>query len=123
VPLGISPLHSREPVQEVSTALPLLDSTGAKMLKLEEVICNQLEAEGHVLAKKVTKHMLTCFRSPDPIVYLDPVVLGPVAGTEEAASCGVQDATKIVATRFSACQRTHKDPIVVFVFGQDSCAL
>jgi hypothetical protein len=89
VPLGISPLHSREPVQEVSTALPLLDSTGAKMLKLEEVICNQLEAEGHVLAKKVAKHMLTCFRSPDPIVYLDLVVLGPVAGTEEATSGGV----------------------------------
>jgi hypothetical protein len=33
----------------VSTALLLLDSTGAKMLKLEEVICDQLEAEGHVL--------------------------------------------------------------------------
>jgi hypothetical protein len=42
VPLGFSPLRSRESVQEVSTTLPLLDSTGAKMLKLEEVICDQL---------------------------------------------------------------------------------
>jgi hypothetical protein len=42
------------PVQEVSTAPQLLDSTGAKMLKLEETI-------GRVLAEKVAEHMLTCF--------------------------------------------------------------
>jgi hypothetical protein len=59
------------------------------MLKLEEVICDQLEAEGHVLAEKVVEHMLTCFQSQDPIVSLDLVMLGPVAGTEEAASSNV----------------------------------
>jgi hypothetical protein len=66
--------------------LPLLDSTGAKMLKLEEVVCDQLEAEGRALAEKVAEHMLMCFRSKDPVVSLDSVMLGPIAGTEEAAS-------------------------------------
>jgi hypothetical protein len=70
-----------EPVQEVSTVLPLLDSAGAKMLKLEEVVYDQLEAKGRVLAEKVVEHVLTCFRSWDPIISLDPVVLRPVAGT------------------------------------------
>jgi hypothetical protein len=31
------------------------------MLTLEEVISEQLEAEGHVLAEKVAEHMLLCF--------------------------------------------------------------
>jgi hypothetical protein len=63
VPLGFSPLRTRDPVEEVSTVLPLLDSTGAKMLKLEEVIGGQLEAEGRTLAKEVVEHVLTYFRS------------------------------------------------------------
>jgi hypothetical protein len=37
MPLDFSPLHAGDPVEEVSAALPLLDSVGAKMLKLEEV--------------------------------------------------------------------------------------
>jgi hypothetical protein len=90
VPLGFSPLRSGEPVQEVSTALLLLDSVGAKMLKLEEVICDQLEAEGHVLAEKVVEHVLMCFRSQDPVVSLDLVMLRPIAGIEEAASNDIQ---------------------------------
>jgi hypothetical protein len=89
VPLSFSPLRSREPVQEVGSALPLLDSVGVKMLKLEEVVCDQLEAEGHVLVELVAEHVLTCFWSRDPDVSLDPVMLGLVAGTEEAASSGV----------------------------------
>jgi hypothetical protein len=40
---------------------PLLDSTGVKMLKLEEVVYDQLEAEGRILSEKVAEHMLTCF--------------------------------------------------------------
>jgi hypothetical protein len=35
------------------------------MLRLEEVISEQLEAEGHVLVK-VAQHMLMCFQSWDP---------------------------------------------------------
>jgi hypothetical protein len=41
VPFGFSPLYFEDPVQEVSAALLLLDSAGAKMLKLEEVIGEQ----------------------------------------------------------------------------------
>jgi hypothetical protein len=48
-------------VEEVSAALSLLDSAGAKMLKLEEVSDDQLEVEGHALAKAVVEYVLTCF--------------------------------------------------------------
>jgi hypothetical protein len=41
----------------------MLDSAGAKMLKLEEVIGKQLEAERHALADKVAEQVLTCFWS------------------------------------------------------------
>jgi hypothetical protein len=66
VPLGFSPLHIGDPVEEVSAALPLLDFAGAKMLKLEEVDGGQLEAEGRALAKIVAQYVLTCFQSWDP---------------------------------------------------------
>jgi hypothetical protein len=48
----------------------------------------------------VAEHVLTCFWSRDPIVSLDLVVLKLVVGIEEAASSGVQDGLKIVATWF-----------------------
>jgi hypothetical protein len=96
VPLCLNPLRSMEPVQEVSAALPQLDSTGVKMLKLEEVIGDQLVAEGCVLVEKV----VMCFRSRDPIASLDPVVLELVVEIEEVASSGVQDAAKVVAAWF-----------------------
>jgi hypothetical protein len=100
VPLGFSPLYSWESVQEVSTTLPLLDSAGAKMLKLEEVICDQLEAEGRVPAEKVPEHMLTCFRSRDPAISLDPMMLRSIARTKEAANSDILEAAKAVAARF-----------------------
>jgi hypothetical protein len=46
--------------------LPVLDSMGAKILTLEEVISEQLEAEGRILVEKVVEHVLTCFQSWDP---------------------------------------------------------
>jgi hypothetical protein len=105
VPLYFSTLHSGELVQEVSSSLPLLDSVGAKMMKFVEVICDQLEAEGHVLVEQVTEHVLTCFWSWDPAVSLDPVMLGPVAGTEDVASCCVQEAAKVIAAWFQHQQK------------------
>jgi hypothetical protein len=74
VPLGFSPHRTGDPVEEVSTALPLLDSAGAKMLKLEEVIGGQLEAEGYALAEAMAEHVLTCFWSWDPQISLETVV-------------------------------------------------
>jgi hypothetical protein len=80
VPFGFSPLRSGVPVQEVSTELSLLDSAGAKMSELEDVIVSRLEAEGRILAEAVAEHVLLCFRSHDPQVSLEPVVQGPVEG-------------------------------------------
>jgi hypothetical protein len=80
--------------------LPLLIFAGAKMLKLEEVAADQVEAEGHVLVERVAEHVLTCFQSRDPIISLDPVVLGPVAGAEEATSSCMQNSTKIMVVWF-----------------------
>jgi hypothetical protein len=70
VPLYFSPLHTEDPVEEVSTTLPLLDSARAKMLKLEEVIGGQLEEEGCAVAE----HVLKCFQSRDPQISLELVV-------------------------------------------------
>jgi hypothetical protein len=99
-PLGFSPLCSEEPVREVTTVPPMLDSMGAKMLTLEEVVSEQLEAEGHVLAEKVAEHMLTCFESRDPNISLELVVHGPTIEIEEAARGSVQEVAKIAASRF-----------------------
>jgi hypothetical protein len=63
VPLSFSHVHSGEPSLVVSTVLPMLDSMGAKMLRLEEVIREQLEAEGCVLVENVAEHVLMCFWS------------------------------------------------------------
>jgi hypothetical protein len=43
--------------------LLLLDSVGAKMSRLEEVIGGQLMVEGRVLAQAMAEHVLMCFRS------------------------------------------------------------
>jgi hypothetical protein len=103
VPPGFSPLRAEDPVEEVSTALLLLDSIGTKMLKLEEVDGGQLEAEGRALAKAVVEYVLTCIWSRDPQISLEPVVQGPVAETAEAARASVEDTVKLVAERFE-CQ-------------------
>jgi hypothetical protein len=82
----------------VSTVLPLLDSVVAKMSKLEEVVGDQLESEGHVLAEMVMKHVHMCFWSWDPNTSVEPMVQGPITEVEEAASASVQDTAKLVAT-------------------------
>jgi hypothetical protein len=55
------------------------------------------------LAETVAEHVLTCFRSRDPLTSLEPVVQGSVAETEVAARASVQDTAKLVAVRFE-CQ-------------------
>jgi hypothetical protein len=100
VPLNFSPLRLRDPMEEVSVVRSLLDSVGAKMLKLEEIIGGQLEAEGRVLAEAMAEHMLMCFQSWDPQASLEPMVQGPVMKDEEAARADVQDTAKLVAAWF-----------------------
>jgi hypothetical protein len=62
-PLSFCPVRSRGSSREVRKVLLMLDSAGDKILMLDEVISDQLEAEGHVLVEKVADHMLMCFRS------------------------------------------------------------
>jgi hypothetical protein len=100
VPFGFSPLQSRVPAQEASVELPLLDSAGAKMSELEDVIANQLEMKGRILVEVVAEHMLLCFHNHDPQVSLEPMVQGPAEGVQEATQVGVQETVKLVAERF-----------------------
>jgi hypothetical protein len=66
VPFGFSPFRSGVPAQEVSAELPLLDSIGDKILKLEDVIASRLEADGRILAEAAAEHVLLCLHSQDP---------------------------------------------------------
>jgi hypothetical protein len=50
--------------------LPLLDSAGRKISKLEEAAGSRLEEEGRALAQAVAEHVLMCFRSHDPSISL-----------------------------------------------------
>jgi hypothetical protein len=99
-PLSFSPVFSGEPAQEVSIVLPMLDSGGAKMLTLEEVISEQLESKGRILVEKVAEHGLTCFQSWNPNISLEPMVQGPTVEVKEAAMASIQDTAKIVAAQF-----------------------
>jgi hypothetical protein len=85
VPFRFSPLRSEVPVQEVSVEIPLLDSAGAKISELEDVIASRLEAEGHILAVVVTEHVLLCFHKQGPQASLELVVQGPTEKVQEAA--------------------------------------
>jgi hypothetical protein len=46
------------------------------------------------------EYILTCFRSHDPAISLEPVIAGPVADTEDVAQKGIQGAVELVAERF-----------------------
>jgi hypothetical protein len=81
------------------------------MMRLEEVIGDQLEVEGCILAEKVVEHVLTCFWSRDPIVSLDPVTFGPATETEEAS----WRPPKSWLHDSSAYQKMHMAPIPIFV--------
>jgi hypothetical protein len=48
----------------------------------------------------VIEYVLTCFRSHNPAMSLEPVIAGLVATTEDAARESVQDAVELVAERF-----------------------
>jgi hypothetical protein len=74
VPLSFTPVCTGFPVQEVGVVLPLLDSAGAKISRLEEAIGDELEAEGRMLAQAVVEHVMLCFHSWDPQISLEPVL-------------------------------------------------
>jgi hypothetical protein len=100
VPFGFNPLRSGVPAQEVNTELPLLDSTGAKMSELKDVVAGRLEVEGYILTEAVAEHVLLCIRDQDLLVSLEPVVQGPAEQIPEVAQVDVREAMKVVGERF-----------------------
>jgi hypothetical protein len=100
VSFGFSPIRGGDAAPEAGVILPFLDSAGRKISQLEEAIGSCLEEEGHALAQAVADHMLMCFRSHDPSIFMEPVVQGPVEGSAEAARDSVEDAAHTMAERF-----------------------
>jgi hypothetical protein len=91
VPLGVSPI-------------PVLDSIADRLRRLDQILGASLEAEGGRLCRAVVEYILTCFRSHDPAISLEPVIAGPVADTEDAAREGIKDIMELVA------ERVQRDP-------------
>jgi hypothetical protein len=100
VPFSFSPLRSGVLTQEVNAELLLLDSAGAKMSELEDVVTSCLEVEGRILVEAVVEHVLLCFRNQDPQVLLEPVVQGPAKRVQEVAQVGVWETPKLVVEWF-----------------------
>jgi hypothetical protein len=100
VPLGVSPIPVSGPPVSISDVLPVLDSATDRLRCLDQILGARLEAEGGRLCRAVIEYVLTCFRSHDPTISLEPVIAGPVADTEDAAREAVQDTVEVVAERF-----------------------
>jgi hypothetical protein len=100
VPLGVSPIPVSELPTSISNALPVLDSTVDCLRRLDQVLGARLEAEGSRLCRAVIEYILTCFRSHDPAISLEPVIAGPVVDTEDTTWEDVQDTVEEVAERF-----------------------
>jgi hypothetical protein len=100
VPLGVSPILVSELLTSISDALPVLDSTADHLQRLDQILGACLEAEGGRLYRAVIEYILTCFRSHDPAISLEPVIAGLVADTEDTTQEAVQDAVELVAERF-----------------------
>jgi chromosome segregation ATPase len=100
VPLGVSPIPVSQLSMSISDALSVLDSTADRLRRLDQILAARLEAEGGRLCRSVVEYILTCFRSHDPAISLEPVIAGPVVDTEDAAQEGIKDAVELVAERF-----------------------
>jgi hypothetical protein len=100
VPLGVSPIPVSKQSVSISDVLPVLDSTVDRLRRLDHILGARLEAEGSKLCRAIIEYILTCFRSRDPAISLEPVIAGPVADTEDAAWGSVQDDVDAMAERF-----------------------
>jgi hypothetical protein len=100
VPLGVSPILVSQPLTSISDALPLLNSAADRLRRLDQILGAFLEVERGRLCQAVVEYILTCFRSHDPAISLEPVIAGPVADTEDAGREGIKDVVKLVVERF-----------------------
>jgi hypothetical protein len=97
VPLGMSPIPVSELPTSISEALSVLDSAADRLRRLDQILGARLEAKGGKLYRAVIEYVLTCFRSHDPTISLEPVIASLVDDTEDAAREGIQDAVELVA--------------------------
>jgi hypothetical protein len=79
VPLGMSPIPVLEPPTSIFDVLPVLDSAADCLRRLDQILGARLDAEGGGLCRAVIEYILTCFRSHDSAISLEPVIAGPVA--------------------------------------------
>jgi hypothetical protein len=100
VSLGMSPIPVSQLPTSISDVLPVLDSAADRLRRLEQILGVRLEAEGDRLCRAVIEYILTCFRSHDLAISLEPVIAGPVADNEDAVREGVQDVVELVAESF-----------------------
>ena len=84
----------------ISDALPVLDSIADRLRRLDQILGACLEAEGSRLCRAVIEYILTCFRSHDSAISLEPMIAGLVADTEDAAREAVRDVVELVAKHF-----------------------
>jgi hypothetical protein len=105
VPLGVSPIPVSELPTSIFDALLVLDFAADRLRRLDQILGARLEAEGGRLYRAVIEYILTCFRSHDPAISLEPMISGPVADTKDAAGEGIQDTVEVVAERF------QRDPV------------
>jgi hypothetical protein len=94
------PIPMSELPTSISDSLPVLDSAVDRLRRLDQILGARLEAEGGRLCRAVIEYILTCFRSHDLAISLEPVISGPVADTEDAAREGIKDIVEVVAERF-----------------------
>jgi hypothetical protein len=85
VPLGVSPIPVSKQSVSISDALPVLDSAADRLRRLDQILGARLDAEGSRLCRAVIEYVLTCFRSHDPAISLEPVITGSVADTKDTA--------------------------------------
>jgi hypothetical protein len=97
VPLGVSPIPVSELPTSIFDALLVLDFAADRLRRLDQILGARLEAEGGRLYRAVIEYILTCFRSHDPAISLEPMISGPVADTKDAAGEGIQDTVEVVA--------------------------
>jgi hypothetical protein len=100
VSLGVSPILVSKQSVSIFYALPVLDSAANRLRRLDQVLGAHLEAKGSRLCQAVIEYILTCFRSHDRAISLEPVITGPVTDAKDAARGSVQDAVDVVAECF-----------------------
>jgi hypothetical protein len=81
VPLGVSPIPVSELPASISDVLPVLDSTADRLRRLDQILGALPRVRGGKLCRAVIEYILTCFRSHDPTISLEPVIAGPMAAT------------------------------------------